>query len=134
MKDIKLQVPEPSFGNEKLSISFEYYDISSQKYCLSNLEKEQVKEALIRLKEINGKTYNELHGQREFFHFHQVTWANTKEKNGFPKCEVCNYEPFQFALKNVNDWKVRVFGGIHKGVFYIVWFDLEHKIDPSCKR
>ncbi|MFA7244547.1 MAG: hypothetical protein WC080_04665 [Patescibacteria group bacterium] len=127
-------VPEPNFGNEKLKISFEYYDSASSKYCLSKFEKDQVREALLRLRDINGKSYMELYRQRDHYHFHQVNWKDTEEKNGFPPCGVNEFDPFQIALHNVNEWKVRVFGGIHKGTFYIVWFDLEHEIDPSMRR
>ena len=116
-----------SFG--KITFSFEYCD-STKDYCLSAWGKDRIFATLNRLKEISGKTFHELNRDR-VLHFRQVFWEKTIEKNGFPDKRVSEFEPFHFALLGVNGQKARVYGGYADGVFYIVWFDLEHKIWPT---
>ncbi len=111
----------------KIKFSFEFYD-TSKKYCLSCWEKEQIFKALDRLKDVNTKTYNEMIMSSGVYRFHEVDWSKTKEKNGFPDKRVDGLPSFQFALLNINSQKTRVFGGLSKNIFYIVWFDLNHDI------
>jgi len=71
--------------DENIKFSFEYYDIETDKYCISCWSKKQIKEALKRLKEINAKSFNELHcRQGRVLHFGEVDWKQTAEPNGFP--------------------------------------------------
>ena len=116
--------------NRKLRFSFEYYD-STSKYCLSSCTGEQVKKTLSRLKDINSKTLNELRRERWVYHFNEVIWENTKEKGGFPDSRLSKLPAFHFALLGVNQQLARVFGAYSQDTFYIVWFDLNHKIYPS---
>ncbi|MEK7149699.1 MAG: hypothetical protein AAB757_01865 [Patescibacteria group bacterium] len=129
----KNSISEPEPVDEKLKFSFEYYD-SSCKYCLSDWQKAEISGALNRLKEVNQKTYNDLFREKEVYHFHPVDWSTTKEKNGFPDKKVNNLEPFQFALLGINNQKARIFGARQDNIFYIVWFDLNHEVDPMTKK
>lgn len=122
--------------NQKIRFSFEYYDDRQEsKYCMSSWSQNQIKTALKRLKEISSKTFNEMRGKDKWvLHFGEVSWASTIEKNGFPFPEVNNLPPFHFALLSVNNQLTRVYGAYSQGVFYIVWFDLNHIIWPSALR
>lgn len=126
-----LVIPDPASKLdkiEKIKFSFEHYDLERPEYCLSCWSKEQIQEALKRLKEVNQKTHQELHRDRYVYHFHEVDWDKTDEKTGF-KGSLEN--PYQFALLGVNGQLARVFGSYIGGIFYIVWFDLNHKVSPS---
>lgn len=118
------------WAKKKIKFSFEYYDSGNKDYCLSNWDKRQILKTLERFKDINSKNYFELIKQSRVLHFHPVDWKNTIHKKGFTNQAVSNLEPFQFALLGVNEQKARVFGAYYQGTFYIVWFDLDHKICP----
>lgn len=127
------QIPQPKLSSTKLNFSFEYYDCSRYDYCLSKWEENQIRKTLERLKDISQKSFNDLKSEGRVYHFGQVHWDRTTEKNGFPN-QAKYLEPFHFALIGVNGQLARVYGGLSGGTFYIVWFDLEHKIWPSPLR
>lgn len=120
---------------ENLKFSFEFYDCSG-KYCISDWKKEDIQKTLGCLGNINTKSFSELSRDRRVYHFFEVDWKRTIEKRGFPNPRINNLPPFHFALIGVNNQKARVYGAYsgQSRVFYIVWFDLEHKIWPTEKR
>lgn len=126
--------PQPE-RNVHLRFSFEFYDTGDARYCLSRFDRDQVRQALGRLKEINKSTLQELRDQSRVYHFHEVRWEDTAEKKGFPEEVPDHLHPFQFALIGINNQRARVFGGLAAATltFYIVWFDLNHKVWPSLK-
>jgi hypothetical protein len=125
-------VPSPVLpSNQKLTFSFEYYDKCSTRYCVSKWTETQIRDTILRLQEVCTKTFNDLRIQRGVYHFNEVDWSQTTEKNGFPNSRVNELPAFHFALLNVNRQLARVFGAYSTGVFYIVWFDLNHEIWPS---
>ncbi len=127
----KFFVPQlPDTSREKLKFSFEYYD-TSNKYCLSSWTKEQIKGSLARLKDISSKSFNLLKQDSRTYHFNEVIWEKTIEKNGFPDQRTKNLAAFHFALLGVNGQLARIYGAYSQGTFYIVWFDLNHDIWPT---
>lgn len=128
-------VPSPVFpANQKLTFSFEYYDNWSTRYCVSKWSESQIRETILRLQNICTKSFNDLTRERSVYHFNEVDWAQTTEKSGFPDPRVKQLPAFHFALLNVNQQLARVFGAYSSGVFYIVWFDLNHQIWPSVRK
>jgi hypothetical protein len=101
---------------------------------VSGWDKEQIKESLGRLKDINQKNYNELWSNKAVLHFHPVIWEETTEKKGFPYKQANDMEAFQFSLLGINHQKARVYGAYSGDTFYIVWFDLNHEIWPTFKK
>jgi len=127
-------IPEHKVNEkEKLTFSFEFYD-KSGKYCLSKFEKTDIPLTIERLQQLNEKTILEILRDKKVLHFHEVHWELTTEKKGFPFKKANEYDPFQFSLLGVNSQKARVYGAYGGGIFYIVWFDLEHQIWPSFKK
>ena len=121
--------------NRELLFSFKYYDeTNSQQFCLSKFSSDQVRIAMERLREVSAKTLNDVRQQRQFFHFHEVDWAQTTIKDGFGNRELQQLQSFQFSLANVNEQKTRVYGAMSETTFYVVWFDLNHQIWPSFKK
>ncbi len=118
--------------SDKIKFSFEYYDTRSDKYCISCWGKERIKKSLERLRDINTKSFLDLSNgrNREVYHFAQVIWEKTIQKNGFPDLRVKNMAPFHFALLGVNEQKARVYGVYSSGTFYFIWFDLIYTIWP----
>ncbi len=117
------------WSRKKIRFSFEYYDEGHPEYCLSNWGKEQIVLTFKRLKDINSKNLLELQTQQPY-RFHEVDWSKTIYKKGFTNPTVNCLSPFQFALVGVNGRLARVFGAFAEGIFYLVWFDLKHKIWP----
>ena len=121
--------------SKNISFSFEFYDISDEnKYCLSQWNKEQISLALLRLRDINKKTYNEISRDSKVYHFYPVDWNKTTKKQGFSDVKLKNLSAFHFSLLGINNQKARVFGAYSQNIFYIVWFDLNHEIWPSFKK
>jgi hypothetical protein len=124
-------IPTPKLPeDETIKFSFRCYD-ESGKFCLSKWEKEDVSKVLKRLKELNRKTYGELHREKTVYHFHPVDWNTTTEKSGYADNYLKDKEPFQIALIGINNQKARMYGAFERNIFYIVWFDFEHLITPS---
>ena len=134
-KNSSNSVPVPVIpSNSQLSFSFEFYDTTDDAYCLSKFSSDQVKLSMKRLKEVSAKTFNEMQRQKAVLHFGEVIWSKTIKPNGFEQPALEGLEPFHFALLGVNGQLTRVFGAYGSNVFYVVWFDLEHKIWPSKLR
>jgi len=102
-----------NYSNHPIRFSFEYYD--GTRYCLSRWSQQQINSALLRLAEINKKSFNEMRQQSIVMHFGDVRWEKTIEPQGFPKSGKDN--AFHFALLNVNGQKARVYGQYFNGVF-----------------
>jgi len=128
------KIPPPSLSQDKILFSFEFYDTNRNDYCLSVWAQNQIRETLGRLKHLNTKSFRELNKDRRVMHFGEVDWGKTTEKGGFNNPALAFLPPFHFALLGVNGQKARVFGAYSGGIFYIVWFDLEHVIWPSFLR
>lgn len=122
------------FSKEKIKFSFEFYDGASDDYCLSKWPQEQIKNSLLRLKELNGKSFQELRRDSRVLHFGEVDWSKTIKPAGFPDKRANVLPPFHFSLLNVNGQKARVFGAYSAGTFFVVWFDIEHMIWPTFKK
>ena len=129
-KHNKNVLPSSLPANEKLRFSFEYYDKTSNNYCLSSWKEKQIRDALLRLQDICTKSFNDLTRERKVYHFAEVIWGKTIKKLGFPDNRVNQLSAFHFALLGVNGQKARVYGAYSMGTFYIVWFDLNHEIWP----
>jgi hypothetical protein len=123
-------VPASSLPKQRIKFSFRYYDTTSDRYCLSCWEREEIKRALGRLREIGEKTYSDMCADREVLHFHDVNWQQTSEPGGFPDSDTRSMSPFQFALLGINRQRARVFGALSGDTFYIVWFDKNHRVCP----
>lgn len=127
-KDVQLQSSLPT--NEKIRFSFEYYDKYSSDYCLSCWGREQIRNALLRLRDICTKSFNDLSRERRVYHFGEVIWEKTTKKSGFPDSKVNQLPAFHFILHGINNQRARVYGAYYAGTFYIVWFDFNHEIWP----
>jgi hypothetical protein len=127
-------VVAPVLARGKLKLSFEYYDKSTSEYCLSSWEPTQIRSTLHRLQDICTKTYNDLQKDSRVYHFGEVVWERTIMPHGFPNPSVNRLPAFHFSLIGVNGQLARVYGAFQADVFYIVWFDLEHKIWPVAKQ
>jgi len=128
-KDLK-HVPESDLPSKRIKFSFRYYDVTSDRYCLSCWPRQEIRKTLGRLREIGEKTYSEMCADGEVLHFHEVDWQQTTETRGFPDHDAGTMPPFQFALLGVNHQKARVFGALSGDTFYIVWFDKDHRVYP----
>jgi hypothetical protein len=126
--------PPAVVADDHVRFSFEFYDTSDTRYCLSRATAEQVRRTLARLKEVNQNSVAELRQKSDVYHFHAVDWDRTAEPQGFPDSRLLALPSYQFALLGVNQQRARVYGVLHGNTFYIVWFDLDHAIWPSFKK
>lgn len=122
---------ENRLKNQKISFSFEYYDAKNEKYSFLKWSKDQILETIARLKDISSKTFNEMRKDSRVYSFSEVIWERTIFPKGFTNPTVNSLQAFHFGLLGVNRQLARVFGAYARGVFYIVWFDLNHEIWPT---
>ena len=120
-----------AIANKSLVFSFLYYDTSSTdngRYCISCWQKEDIKEALVRLQQISQTSVPELRRAKSW-HFTPIDWSKMKKKS-FPVRGMNLMENYHFALPGISKEGARVFGAISGSTFYIVWFDMHHEIWP----
>jgi hypothetical protein len=113
-----------------LVFSFEFHDITRPEYCLSSWSSSEIRRTLECLKDISSKPLSEILSQRRVYHFYDTSWERTVEPGSFPNERANALQAFHFALVGVNQQKARVYGALQKNIFYIVWFDRDHLIQP----
>lgn len=75
------------------------------------------------LKDVNGKTFQELQGGK--FDLHPIDWSktNVQKPNG--------YDQHEFHQFRINKSKGRIIGIKIGNIFYIVWLDRHHNLTNS---
>lgn len=130
---------EASAGREMpfeagLHFSFRYYDLSCSDYCISRWNERQIRRTLEILKDVSSRTYEDLWRDRRVYHFAEVIWQRTTKPLGYEELGIENLPAFHLGLLGVNGQKARLYGAYSTGVFYAIWFDLNHEIWPSPLR
>lgn len=104
---------------------------SSEKFCLPG-EGELVKYMgvlLSRLKAVSDLRLSEFRSAGgKALRAHRHDWSNTTEEDGYSHLsqQLQECEPWQFSL-SANEYG-RVHGILVDNVFYVVWFDPEHRL------
>lgn len=125
--------------------AFDYISLGKTKLCFNNpdLEARNFHDFLGRLYDISTKSYSDVHDNDK--HFHKINLARKKhedvqailiedakffaEKEDIDAENLPEIWQFTIATDNENNYAPRVVGffGTH-GIFYLLWFDLEHSI------
>jgi hypothetical protein len=120
--------------DDLLQFSFKYLDHTSIKFNLSQRKLEYFTSLFDRFKGICSFTMREFTSNRSnSIRAHPITWENTSEPKGFIKFnqtfrETANNSAYQFEV--CLNKHGRVHGFIIGSVFFIVWFDPDHKLYP----
>lgn len=117
--------------DDLVRFSFRHWH-SNDKFCLPDLvEKPQYLETLLdRLKNVSNMKMSEFRQAGNALRSHLLDWDRTTEPKGYshlsPQLQDC--QPWQFSLARAE--LGRIHGILIDDVFYVVWFDPDHKMYP----
>jgi len=122
----QIEIP---YRSSKPVFSFEFYDIKHAKYTAYSFTNcSDLCLVFKHLKRLSSMTWEQIESGKN--RAHEVTWAITKEKKGFPQRlgnKPSLFPPYSFQLFG----RVRVYGFHCERTFNIVWFDTNHEIHPD---
>lgn len=120
---------EINSSGDLISFSLKHFDNSNEKFSLSSKKAQYFVKVFERLKGISSMKYIELLQNRSSaLKAHPIKWEDTSETDGFQHLhsQLQDITPYQFEIsKNEHG---RIHGFIIDSVFYIVWFDPEHRL------
>lgn len=122
------KLPDPTAG---LSFSFKYANLAHGKFSLEDPPNGCLADLLTKLKSTSGMQVGAfLTHYSESMRNHKVTWSETTEPEGFSASELNEQlrgvTPYQFSCAAGG----RVVGILIDEVFFAVWFDLHHRLQP----
>lgn len=116
---------------EKIIFSFSYVDFENKNFQMSDNKPEYFTEVINRFKEICRLTLDEfINKNARVFHCHSINW-DTATESGFKTAppELQDARDYQFSISKVKYG--RIHGILLDNIFYVVWFDPDHKLSPS---
>ena len=121
------------WGDWPVRFAFKYFHADHSKLCGKGMDSDRTRAMFRRLKEYESKTWREMHNEKAGTHFHPVDFSSSQRneyKRGFRDQlteDMMNLTPYQIAMTK----KVRFFGVLYVGSFYVVWCDADHDIFPE---
>jgi len=116
-------------SNQEVIFSYKYLDLMHNKFCIDSQVVEYFVKLISRLSDISKMTVEELRRplNNKSLRSHAVKWEEVSEDCfGIPNEDEIDTEPWQFCISKSQHG--RVCGFIINNVFYIRWFDPEHKL------
>src|SRR5579872_3099679 len=118
--------------NTHVSFSFKYLDIQNPKFCIKRKDGKYFNKVVERLHGLSGYTPMDFRSNRSSsLRTHPIDFSETSEKKGFP---IKNPELTQSDSAYQFEISANAHGRIHGlfigPVFYVVWFDPDHKLYP----
>lgn len=116
---------------ENIIFSFRHVDFENKKFQMPENKPEYFTEVVNRFKEVCRLTLGQLTGKdARVFHCHAINW-NTATESGFKNIstELQDAKDYQFSITKVKYG--RIHGVLLGNIFYIVWFDPDHKLSPQ---
>ena len=118
--------------DDLVRFSFRHWH-TSEKFCLPDLaaRPEYIPTLLDRLKQISSMKMSEFRQAGKALRSHPHDWSKTSEPSGYAhlSAQLQDCQPWQFSLARQE--LGRVHGILIDDVFYVVWFDPEHKMYPG---
>lgn len=114
-----------------ITFSFKYLDLTHKKFQIGQQESRYFETVLRRLKDVCAYNSIELFSNRSSsLRAHPIEWHDTSEPEGF-SClnnQLRDHPAYQFQISSNEHG--RVHGIFINTIFYIVWFDPNHKLYP----
>lgn len=137
----KARIPEPqtknsNLENRRLQFTFKSLDERHPKFTLEKCNVEFFRALFLQLRTYSEYTEEQFREQNNDDHRHTNHWKDTTEPDGFAQLseEIQDEYSWQFAVCPNSrthpecDW--RVHGMLLENIFYIVWLDPGHELDP----
>jgi hypothetical protein len=114
---------------EAIHFSFKHLDMNNKKFSINTKTNQYFQKMLERLKNIcMMKKTDIIHNNSKALRAHQIDWQKTSEKQGFTNLneQLRQIPPYQFEISS--NQHGRVHGFFIDNIFFIVWFDPDHKL------
>ena len=115
--------------NETLRFSFKHLSLNNKKFSIQGKNHDYFGKVLERLKNISSLKASELFSNRSSsLRAHPINWSKTTEKHGFThlNSQLKQIPAYQFQISSNEHG--RIHGFILGNVFFVIWFDPEHKL------
>jgi len=117
-----------NLSDDHIRFSFKFFQ-EHEKFNLNNVNKNYLLKLIERLKNISTLSLKDfINNHHKALRIHPIKWHETTIPKGFyhlPE-QIRQCEPWQFQI--TSNEHGRVHGLLIDEVFYIVWFDPEHKL------
>lgn len=120
-KNVLIPQPEPG-STDGDSPVFSFKDCDERRFCLEDLEKRELRALMKFFKKIEGLTWGEIPRVKGLRY--EIRPAN-KLKYDLPSHLSEDLTLIHLAI----DGQARIWGHRQGRVFYIIWFDKDHKVD-----
>lgn len=127
----RFPTPRLPDDTENVRFSFAHLDFSNTKFQISRCDYTYFNSLLNRLKDISNMRMKDFRGKHlKSLKNHVIIWSETSEPEGFSSLneQLQDAPAFQFAV--TANKHGRVHGIILEAIFYVVWLDPEHKLNP----
>jgi hypothetical protein len=117
-----------------LSFSFIHLNLDHSQYNVEGKDDKYFLKLIARFSDLCSMPAEELHASKsKSLRFHPFDWEQATEKCfGIPDEDQIVDKPMEFSI-SANKYG-RVMGFCVGNIFYIVWFDPEHRLIPGKKR
>jgi hypothetical protein len=126
---IKTEYKQAIGHGQYLNFSFKLLDLSHKDFNVSGCERDWFIQLFERKKNLCGMTFDEIQRGGKTTRCHPISWKETSVPEGFNIPEL-SPDILSFQL-SISQTKGRIFGFVIDNVFYVVWFDPEHKVYNS---
>lgn len=132
---IKINDKTPSSNlDQSLHFSFKHFCLEHEKFSIADRTTQYFLKVLERLKKISSLSVRDfVCTESKALRSHKIDWKKTSEPEGF-LClneQLRDYPPYQFEISSNKHG--RVHGFLVNNIFYVVWFDPDHKLYSSNK-
>jgi hypothetical protein len=129
----RVTIPPPDIPPDQSTVqfSFKHLDFTNRKFQPTECSQAFWCALMSRLKVYSALTVEIFQDHRNPDRRHIIDFRETTEPNGFTSVDTEQLaweEPWQFDLITTEPW--RVAGLLVQNVFYIIWFDPEHRLYP----
>jgi hypothetical protein len=115
--------------DELLSFSFRHLDLEHPKFSVAKCQADYLAAFLSKIQQYSNWPVGMFCDQNNQDHRHIIWFPDTTEPAGFPNIDadqLAYHESWQFGIS----WGWRAHGILIGNIFYVVWLDPEHLLDP----
>lgn len=119
----------PSIDSETLRFSFKHLSLGEPNFSLDGKTSKYFEKVLSRLKDISALKASEVFSNRSSsLRAHPIDWEKTTMKEGFSHLneQLRQVPAYQFQISSNKHG--RIHGFILENIFFVIWFDPEHKL------
>jgi hypothetical protein len=121
-----------AFVGGSIHFSFKHLDLTNDKFSVKRRDSKYFEKMLDRLRNVSTIKLREFkNNHSKSLRAHRINWNYTTEKNGFSHLneQLQGDDAYQFEVSGNEHG--RVHGFFIENIFFVVWFDPDHKLYPG---